>query len=128
MSKVELNLPEAKFKVGQVIKRTHPLYKKPIYVSIFAVSANGEWRVSNGKQFIQLITATYEFVYQPGSFTRSKIQHPIRPGSFGIMYQDEFEAEEAEVVPWSQSLWTPDTEENCYLRMKNWEAKHNQKN
>jgi len=124
MHKIELQIPDIKFKVGDIVHFTEDNNVKGFDVTlrIDRIWLEGQWEAfsDQGSRIREeLTTAMYIGTVQEGSKTR--MGAPIRPGTMicpEISVLDVF----GDTCEYKGTVWEPDTEDNIPQRREAWEA------
>lgn len=114
--RITVDVPRTKFVVGQMIERKGKELPYHLFLHIISARAEGSFCYVNGKAYLSVENVFYTFVYQKGS--RDAIGKLIRPGVVGT--SDQSLESESEVVLCDKMIVAPDTDDNIFVRKKEW--------
>lgn len=126
-------LPDAKFKVGDVIRRPNYNNEYCIYLHIYGRRAEGGFTIltfegdGETKSLLNIEHDSYECSVQEGSAHDVKdATNEIRPGTIFAYYDREELEAISEVVQWDKPIVEHDTPDNVFQRDFDWKALHKQ--
>jgi hypothetical protein len=119
--RITLDIPDFKFKAGDVIRRRNIDNSEAVYLHVYYnVVLDGVWRTTVAGTHVQVDHAYYTCVVLPGSVCDNENLKPLRPGMWLSLRADDVE-ERSELIAWEGALVDPDTPENTFDRMAEWE-------
>ncbi len=120
--KIELEIPESKFKVGDFVRQDRD-ERGLTFVRICRIEHiifSGTFDVVDGQPYLEIENSTYRVTYQEGSFAVNG--SPIRPGVSGIIPMSDLD-QFGQICPYEGEVWTPDTPDNWLERLDAWEPR-----